>query len=96
MQPGGRRIKQKERDDERGRPLARQLRYDRQYPQKPRHDPYVQSSHREEMKRAGLLERFLDVFRSLMPETEHNSADKILHVRRIIQPTAKRSLHPRA
>src|ERR1043166_5285321 len=48
------------------------------------------------MERAGLLKWFLDIFRSLMPETKHNSADEILYVRRILQPATKCNLHPRA
>ena len=56
----------------------------------------MQTSDSEKMKRAGLLERFLDVFRCLVPESKHDSTEKILHLRRVLQPSAKRVLHPGA
>src|SRR5450631_3306295 len=48
------------------------------------------------MKRSSLLKRFLDVFGRLMSKAERNSADEILHVRRILQHPAQRRLHPSA
>ena len=46
------------------------------------------------MKCASLLERLVDIFRRLVPDSKHDSAEEILHLRRVIQPAAKRSFHP--
>src|SRR6267378_2667059 len=54
----------------------------------------MQTSDREEVKRAGLLKWFLDVFGCLMSEAQHNPAEKILHLRRVLQPSANYALHP--
>src|SRR2546425_1149911 len=54
----------------------------------------MQAGHGKKMKGAGLLKWFLDVFGSLVAQTECNSADEILHVRRIVQTTTKHILHP--
>ena len=40
----------------------------------------MQTGDSKKVKRAGLLKWLFDVFGRLMPETEHNSAQKILHV----------------
>src|SRR2546430_415978 len=46
------------------------------------------------MKRPGLLEWFLDVFRGLMTEPEDHAVDRARNVGRIFQPATNRSLHP--
>src|SRR5260370_39593344 len=46
------------------------------------------------MKSSGLLKRFLDVLWRLVPEAKHDSAQKILHLRCVLQTAAKCILHP--
>ncbi len=89
-------VKKKRGNNERGRPFARQPRDRGQHPQECRDNSYVETSDSEKVKRSGLLERFLDVFRCLVPESKHDSTEKILHLRRVLQPSAKRVLHPGA
>ena len=48
----------------------------------------------EKVQRAGLLEWFFDVLRRLVPQTKHNSAEKILDLWRVLQPSTQRILHP--
>ena len=54
----------------------------------------MQASHSEEVKSPCLLKRFFDVFGCLVSKAEHDSAQKILHLRRILQSAAKSVLHP--
>ena len=54
----------------------------------------MQASHSEEVKRPGLLKRLFDIFRRLVPDPEHDSAQEILHVRRVVQAATNRVLHP--
>src|ERR1700719_3368991 len=94
MQAGHHRIKKDQRNDQSRRPFSRKLRNACQNPQKTRHNSDVQAGDGKEMKRARLLEWFFDVFRGLMSKTERDSADKILHVRRVVQTLTKSALHP--
>ena len=54
----------------------------------------MQTCDSEKVKSAGLLKWFLDVFGCLVPEAQHNPAEKILHLRRVFQPFANCVLHP--
>ena len=54
----------------------------------------MQTGDSEQVKRAGLLKWFFDVLRRLMPEPEHDSAEKALHFGCVLQSTANRVLHP--
>src|SRR4030095_1839982 len=56
----------------------------------------MQSRDREQMKRPGLLKRLLNVFRRLMTEAKNDPAQKILHLRRIIESATNNALHPGA
>src|SRR5947208_12338527 len=56
----------------------------------------MQTGNREKMKRARLLKRFFDIFRRLMAQPENNAAQEILHLRRIVESTTNRGLHPGA
>ena len=87
-------IKEKSRNDERARLFVRETRHHRQYPKQLRKNPDVQTGHGEKMERPGLLERLFDIFGTLAPQTERNSANKTLHVRRIVQTATKHAVQP--
>ena len=63
---------------------------------KTRHDSDVQAGSSEEMKRAGLLERFFDVFRGF--DVEDRARFRLVrcaHVRRVVQASTKECFaHP--
>src|SRR5437879_2982453 len=46
------------------------------------------------MKRSRLLKRLFDVLRRLMSQTKNDSAQEILHLRRIVESATNRALHP--
>jgi len=81
MQAGDGGIKKQERNDERGRPFSGKPSHHREDPQKARHNSNMQTGNGEQVERARLLKRLLDVLRRLMAQTENNAAQKILHVR---------------
>src|SRR4029077_15203604 len=89
-------VKKQKWNNNRRRPFSRQPSDHRQGPKQARHDSDVQTSHREEVKRACLLKRFFDVLWSLMAQAQRDDAQKILHLGRIIQTAADRALHPSA
>src|SRR5262249_27304855 len=65
-----------------------------QHPQERGHDSHMQSSDGEEVNRAGLLKRFLDVLRCFVPNAEHDSTDETFYFGRIVQAATQRVLHP--
>src|SRR6267378_8139933 len=87
-------VEEEQRYDERSRPFARESCDHCQHPQQGGNNSHVQASDSEKVKSAGLLKWFLDVFRCLVPEAKHDSAEKILHLRCVLQSSANCVLHP--
>ena len=56
----------------------------------------MQSSDREQVNRAGLLKRLLNVFRCFVPNAQYDSTDETFYLGRIAQATAQRVLDPYA
>src|SRR5260370_33923501 len=54
----------------------------------------MQSSDGENVNRAGLLKRLLDVLRCFVPDAKHDSTYETLCFGRIVQAAAQRVLHP--
>src|SRR6266705_6660892 len=81
VQSGDRCIKKQKRNDERRRQFPGKPRHHRKDPQKARHNSNMKTSNGEQVERARLLKRLLNVLRRLMAQTENNAAQKILHVR---------------